>query len=175
MSARSRRARPGTRAPRLDAFPTRIRHDVGVEEDDQVAPACSQPALRAPPAKLLPPGATTRAPRSAATCAVPSEEPSSTTITSSGRGSWTASASSTRGSVRAASRAGMTTLYSTRRRYPRERQQVPSESPAVTGSTAFGPTSSVSFEYLAEQSVDERAPEPTDSWMLTVCAAEPPR
>ena len=44
-----------------------------------------------------------------------------------------------------------------------------------TGSTAFGPTVSVSFEYFAEQSVESTSPERTDSWMFAVWAAEPPR
>ena len=47
--------------------------------------------------------------------------------------------------------------------------------PESTGSTASGPTVSVSFGYFAVQSVDETTPERTEFWMFAVCAASPPR
>lgn len=40
---------------------------------------------------------------------------------------------------------------------------------------AARPIESVGFEYFAEQSRESRSPERTDSWMLAVSAAEPPR
>ena len=44
-----------------------------------------------------------------------------------------------------------------------------------TGATASGPIVSVSFGYFASQRVEPIAPERTESWMLTVCAAPPPK
>ena len=111
--AADQRARELLRGADDPGAPARARHDVGVEEDDEVA------AGRVPPRV---PRAAREAPRAwrddagaalACRAAVASVEPSSTTTTSVGAGSWVASASSTRGSVRSAFRAGITTLYDT--------------------------------------------------------------
>ncbi len=72
--------------------------------------AASQPALRAPPARAPPPVATTEAPCASAIAGVASVDPSSTRMTSSGGTLWPARAVSTVPIVRAALRAGITTL-----------------------------------------------------------------
>ena len=96
--------------PRHSRAPARRRHDVGVEEHDRVAARLVPAHVAGPAGEAAAAGRTTCAPCSAATSAVASVEPSSTTITSAGAGSCAASASSTRAERDAASRAGMTTL-----------------------------------------------------------------